>query len=71
MDEIIGADTIDPYNNLYGLEIMDPLVRVVDLTEATTFLNNIRMNMSVYSLFLKQTLCGNLKYGKKYNHGLL
>lgn len=65
MDEIIRVNTIDQYNKLYGLETMHPLVGVVDLTKATTFPNHVRMNMGVYSLFLKQTLCGDLKYGKK------
>lgn len=65
MDEIIRVDTIDQYNRLYGLETMHPLVGVVDLTKATTFPNHVRMNMGVYSLYLKQTLCGDLKYGKK------
>lgn len=65
MDEIIKIDTIDQYNKLYGLETMHPLVGVVDLTKATIFPNHIRMNMGIYSLFLKQTKCGDLKYGKK------
>ena len=65
MDEIIKIDTIDKYNKLYGLETMHPLVGVVDLTKATAFPNHIRMNMGIYSLFLKQTICGDLKYGKK------
>ncbi|WP_293671746.1 AraC family transcriptional regulator [uncultured Parabacteroides sp.] len=65
MDEIIKIDTIDQYNKLYGLETMHPLVGVVDLTKATIFPNHIRMNMGIYSIFLKQTKCGDLKYGKK------
>ncbi len=65
MDEIIKIDTIDCYNKLYGLETMHPLVGIVDLAKAATFPNHIRMNMGVYSLFLKHTKCGDLKYGKK------
>ncbi|MCD7923544.1 MAG: helix-turn-helix transcriptional regulator [Bacteroides sp.] len=65
MNEIIKVDTIDLYNKLYGLETTHPLVAVVDLTKATTFPNHVRMNMGVYSLFLKQTKCGDLTYGKK------
>lgn len=65
MDEIIRIDTIDDYNKLYGLETLHPLVGVVDLTKATRMPNHIRMNMGIYSLFLKHTLCGDLKYGKK------
>lgn len=65
MDEIIKIDTVDQYNKLYGLETMHPLVGVVDLTKVTTFPNHVRMNMGIYSLFLKHTKCGDLKYGKK------
>jgi len=65
MNGIIKVDTIDLYNKLYGLETTHPLVAVVDLTKATTFPNHVRMNMGVYSLFLKQTKCGDLTYGKK------
>ena len=65
MNEIIKVDTIDLYNKLYGLETTHPLVTVGDLTKATTFPNHVRMNMGVYSLFLKQTQCGDLTYGKK------
>lgn len=65
MDEIIKIDTVDQYNMLYGLETMHPLVGVVDLKKATKRPNHIRINMGFYSLFLKQTKCGDLKYGKK------
>lgn len=65
MDEIIKIDTVDQYNELYGLETLHPLVGVVDLTKATRRANHIRINMGIYALFLKQTQCGDLKYGKK------
>ena len=65
MDEIIKIDTIDQYNKLYGLETMHPLVGIVDLKKATNRPNHIRINMGFYSLFLKHTKCGDLKYGKK------
>lgn len=64
MDEIIKIATVDQYNMLYGLETMHPLVGVVDLKKATKYPNHIRLNMGFYSLFLKQTKCGDLKYGK-------
>ena len=65
MDEIIKIDTVDQYNKFYGLESLHPLVAVVDLTKATQHPNHVRINMGVYSLFLKHTKCGDLKYGKK------
>ena len=66
MDEIIKIDTVDQYNQLYGLETLHPLVSVVDLTRATQTINHIRLNLGLYVLFLKHTKCGDLKYGKKY-----
>ncbi len=65
MDEILKIDTVDQYNELYGLETMHPLVNIVDLTKATKRPNHVRLNMGFYSLFLKHTKCGDLKYGKK------
>lgn len=64
-DELVKIDTIDRYNELYGLETLHPLVSLVDLTKATRIPNHIRFDMGVYALFLKQTRCGDLKYGKK------
>lgn len=65
MNEIINVDTVDLYNKLYGLETLHPLVGIVDLTKAPRFPNHIRLNMGIYTLFLKHTKCGDLKYGKK------
>lgn len=65
MDEIIKIDSVDQYNKLYGLETLHPLVGVVDLTKATHIPNHVRISMGIYSLYLKQTICGDLKYGKK------
>ncbi|WP_455674564.1 helix-turn-helix domain-containing protein [Phocaeicola sp.] len=65
MDEIIKIDTIDQYNKLYGFETLHPLVGIIDLTKATKHPNHVRISMGVYSLFLKHTMCGDLKYGKK------
>ena len=65
MDKIINVDTVDQYNKLYGLETRHPLVGIVDLTKATNIPNHVHLNMGIYSLFLKHTVCGDLKYGKK------
>lgn len=65
MNEIIKLESIDQYNNLYGLETMHPLVGIIDLKKATHIPNHVRLNMGFYSLFLKHTKCGDLQYGKK------
>lgn len=64
-EEIIKVETVDQYNKLYGLETMHPLVGIVDLSRATKLPNHVRLGMGLYTLFLKHTMCGDLKYGKK------
>ena len=65
MNEIITLDSIEKYNKLFGLETLHPLVSVVDLSEATTFPTHFTLNYGVYALFLKETRCGDIRYGKQ------
>ena len=37
MPDVIKLDTIEQYNQLYGLETLHPLVAVVDLSKASRF----------------------------------
>ena len=62
---IINLKSIDQYNCLYGLETLHPLVAVVDLKNATTYPTHFTLNYGVYALFLKQTRCGDLRYGRQ------
>lgn len=64
MEQIIKLESVDQYNNLYGLETLHPLVSIVDLTKATKRVNHIQMNYGLYALFLKQTKSCNIKYGR-------
>ena len=64
-DYIINVDTVDKYNKLFGLETLHPLVSVVDLSKATTFPTHFTMNYGVYALFLKDTRCGDIRYGRQ------
>ena len=66
MDEITKLETIDQYDQLFGLETLHPLVNVIDFSKATKTVEYIRMNTGFYSLFLKDANCGDLKYGRKY-----
>ena len=65
MEEIIKIDSIDAYNRLFGLETLHPLVAVIDLADATKFPTHFTMNYGVYALFLKQSKCGDLRYGRQ------
>lgn len=65
MEEIINLDSIEQYNKLYGLETRHPLVCVVDLSGASHFPTRFRLNYGVYALFLKDTRCGDIMYGRQ------
>lgn len=63
--DIIRLDTVDVYNKLFGLETLHPLVNVIDLSEATKFPTHFTLNYGVYALYLKDTRCGDIRYGKQ------
>ena len=65
MSEIIKLDKVEDYDNLFGLETLNPLVNIVDLSEATCYPAHVTINYGVYALFLKDTKCGDIRYGKQ------
>ena len=64
-NDIIRHNTVDVYNKLFGLETLHPLVNVIDLSEATKFPTHFTLNYGVYALYLKDTRCGDIRYGKQ------
>ena len=69
MDKIIRLDTVDDYNKLFGFETRHPLVSVVDLKDATRVPKRVTVNYGIYAVFLKDTRCGTLRYGRqKYDY---
>ena len=65
MEEITTINSVDDYNKLFGLETLHPLVSVVDLSKATIKPERLQLNYGVYALFLKDTKCGDIRYGRK------
>ena len=65
MEEVIKLNSVDLYNKMYGLETLHPLVAVVDLSKATKYPTHFTLNYGLYALFLKQTKCGDLRYGRQ------
>ena len=65
MEEVIKLDEIDKYNKLFGLETRHPLVSVIDLSKATQWPEHFKVNYGVYALYLKDTYCGNILYGRQ------
>lgn len=66
MEQLIKIDTIDDYNKMYGIETKHPLVTVVDMnnTDPALFPMEAAYSYGVYALFLKQTYCGDITYGR-------
>lgn len=66
--EIIKIDTVQKYNDLFGLETLNPLVTVVDFSTMKP-IAGIRAAYSLYCVFLKEVKCGDMMYGRqKYDY---
>ena len=64
---IIHIDSIDTYNRFMGFETRHPLVAVVDLSKANpeSLKGEKTYNYGVYCIWLKQTKCGDITYGRQ------
>ena len=63
MNEIMKIDTVQQYNDYFGVETLHPLVCVIEGKKAMP-LRFYRKLYNVYAILLKDTDCGNLKYGR-------
>lgn len=62
--EIIKIKTVGEYCRLRGAETLHPLITVLDY-ENMKLLVPASYNFGFYCIFLKETKCGDLKYGKQ------
>ena len=67
MEQTLIIDSIESYNKYFGFETQHPLVAVVDLRKAKpeSFPMEAAYDYRVYALFLKQTYCGDITYGRQ------
>ena len=63
MNEIMKIDTIQQYNDYFGVETLHPLVSVIEGSRGKR-LYYCRKLYNVYAILLKDTICGQLKYGQ-------
>ncbi len=63
MNKIIKVDSIEKYNELYGVPTRHPLVSVVDAQTCAVMPSHITLNYGIYAVFLKNVKCGDLRYG--------
>lgn len=62
---ILKTDTIFEYNRWAGVETQNPLVGFIDFSQVKP-LRHARKLYGFYAVFLKDTLCGELRYGRQY-----
>ncbi|MBB3187481.1 helix-turn-helix domain-containing protein [Microbacter margulisiae] len=65
MDELIRIESISQYNTAMRLETLHPLVTVIDFSKAQQ-IQQMRRYMGLYTMFLKDVKCGDIKYGRNY-----
>ncbi|WP_243350212.1 helix-turn-helix domain-containing protein [Parabacteroides sp. FAFU027] len=73
MNETVILESIADYNDMVGVETLHPLVSVVDFSKVGPFVH-LRQNMGFYAIFLKDTKCGDIRYGRNiydYREGTL
>jgi AraC-like DNA-binding protein len=64
MRTIVNIKTVGEYTKLRGGTILHPLINILD-SEDLVFLEPASYNFGFYCIFLKETKCGDLKYGKE------
>ena len=65
MEDIIRFETVNQYNAFNQQETLHPLVTVIDLS-TTSPRKKTSQYMGCYGIFLKDVVCGDLRYGKEY-----
>lgn len=65
MDKSFYFETIAQYNDFNNHQTLHPLVSVIDFSKAHQRTGS-RMTFGIYAVFLKQAVCGDLKYGCSY-----
>jgi AraC family transcriptional regulator, transcriptional activator of pobA len=73
MDNLKRFETVNDYNSFNNTETLHPLVTVIDLSKAKPRRAS-NMYFGLYTIFLKDVKCGDLRYGKNiydYQEGTL
>lgn len=65
MKNVLHFDTISEYNDFNNHKTLHPLVSVIDFSKAKERTGN-KMIFGIYCVFLKDVVCGDLKYGRHY-----
>lgn len=64
MDEVLRIDTVSEHDAFYHKENLHPLVSIVDFDGRVPEIYASKMNFGFYAVYLKEVVCGDIKYGK-------
>lgn len=73
MEKVMNFETVQDYNDFNNHETLHPLVSILDLSKAQPR-TGVKMNFGLYTVFLKEVVCGDLRYGRAtydYQEGTL
>jgi AraC family transcriptional regulator, transcriptional activator of pobA len=67
MDKLYRFDNVAAYNSLNNHETLHPLVSVINFSKSKPWTwpggKSIKVNYELYGIILKESICGDLKYG--------
>lgn len=70
MEKIVNIDSISGFNAANNHKTLHPLVTVIDYSKANPRewgdVDSIKFNYGLYSIILKDVVCGDLRYGRHY-----
>lgn len=70
MNEVIHYSSVSDYNTSCGVETLHPLVSIIDLSKCPPRKwaagTTVKMNFGIYAVFLKDVVCGDIRYGRDY-----
>lgn len=64
MDDILRIDTVSQHDSFYHQENLHPLVSIINFTGTYPEVYASKMNFGFYAVYLKDVMCGDIKYGK-------
>ena len=72
MEKVYKFDNVAEYNSINDHETLHPLVAVIDFSKSKPWSwpggssKTIKVNYGLYCIFLKEIMCGDIKYGCNY-----
>ena len=70
MNEVVHFNSVSDYNTACSLTTLHPLVSILDLSKCPPRKwaagTSVKMNFGIYAIFLKDVVCGDIRYGRHY-----